>query len=327
VHEIIGRTIPPLGLPMAVGAVVANVGTLHAVSNAMDGKPVTLKVLTVTGEVARPSVLRVPIGTSVAACIAQCGGVTTDDPVYLMGGPMTGTFVDSPEALSKGVITKTLGAIIVLPRGHYLHEAATLPLDVMQRRAAGACIQCRYCTDLCPRFLIGHSFETHKVMRAFSGGVDVAMGATQAVMCCECGLCELFSCPMHLSPRRINALLKARFKEEGIPYTGPREVYAEQAALRPYRKIPTSRLAVRLGIADYLDIHPEFAGDYIPDSVRIPLQQHIGSAAVAQVKAGDRVKVGDPIGEIPEGALGARIHASIQGIVTEVGSAIAIQGG
>ena len=30
----------------------------------------------------------------------------------------------------------------------------------------------------------------------------------QAMLCCECGVCELFSCPMGLSPRRINAMLK-----------------------------------------------------------------------------------------------------------------------
>ncbi|PKN30937.1 MAG: propanediol utilization protein [Deltaproteobacteria bacterium HGW-Deltaproteobacteria-21] len=326
VNEITGRTIPPLGLPKEVGAVVANVGTLYAVSDAMDGKPVTRKMLTVTGEVARPSVLRVPIGTSLKECVSQCGGPSVDDPVYVIGGPMTGMFVDSAEELGRKVITKTVGALIALPRDHHLHEAATVPLDTMQRRAAAACIQCRYCTDLCPRFLIGHGFETHKVMRAFSGGVDVAMEATQALMCCECGLCELFSCPMHLSPRRINRLLKARFKEKGVQHTGPREVNVEQAALQPFRKIPTSRLAVRLGIAEYMDIHPEFTGDYIPNSVLIPLQQHIGSPAVARVKTGDRVKEGDLIGEIPEGGLGSRIHASIQGIVTGVGEAIAIQG-
>ena len=65
VYEVTGRTIPPLGLPKDVGAVVANVGTLASVSRAMDGTPVTHKIVTVTGEVANPSVIRVPLGTSV----------------------------------------------------------------------------------------------------------------------------------------------------------------------------------------------------------------------------------------------------------------------
>ncbi len=326
VHEITGRSIPPLGLPRDVGALVANVGTLASVSQAMDGNPMTLKVVTVTGEVLRPGLLRVPIGTGVDECVARCGGVTVDDPVYIMGGPMMGRFVDSPEALREAVITKTSGGIIVLPRGHYLHESATLPLQVMQKRAATACIQCRMCTDLCPRYLIGHSFETHKVMRAFSAGEDAAMGALQASLCCECGVCELFSCPMRLSPRRINALFKARFREQGLQYSGPKEVRGEQSALRSFRKVPVPRLAIKTGIDKYMGLHPEFAGDYLPETVRIPLRQHIGAPAVALVKAGERVRPGDCIGEIPEGALGARVHASIEGVVTEVGGSIAIKG-
>jgi len=48
------------------------------------------------------------------------------------------------------------------------------------------------------------------------------------------------------------------------------------------------------------------------------LQQHLGEAAKPVVGKGDRVKKGDVIGEIPEGALGARIHASIDGTVTAI---------
>jgi Na+-translocating ferredoxin:NAD+ oxidoreductase RnfC subunit len=113
---------------------------------------------------------------------------------------MMGSFLDQPQNMASAVVTKTSGGIIVLPRGHHLHEAATLPLRTMQMRAAAACIQCRLCTELCPRYLVGHSFETHKVMRAFGGGSDTAMGAMQAALCCECGVCELFACPMRLSP-------------------------------------------------------------------------------------------------------------------------------
>lgn len=322
VREVTGRTIPPLGLPKEVGALVANVGTLLSVQNAREGRPVTHKVVTVTGEVARPCLIRVPVGVSVTEVVQQCGGPAVPDPVYIMGGPMMGRFIDRDEDLAQAVITKTSGGIIVLPRGHFLHQAATLPLEVMQKRAAAACIQCRYCTDLCPRYLVGHGFETHRVMRAFAGGEDTAMGALQALLCCECGVCELFSCPMRLSPRRINAMLKARFTEKGVTFDRPREVHPEQAALRDYRKVPAPRLAIKTGIAEYLDIHPAYAGDFTPHQVRIPLKQHIGAPAQALVKAGDRVAVGDCIGEIPSGALGARVHASLAGVVTKVGDGV-----
>ena len=42
------------------------------------------------------------------------------------------------------------------------------------------------------------------------------------------------------------------------------------------------------------------------------------------VKAGDRVKCGDVIGESPEQGLGARIHASMDGVVKSVDGAVVI---
>jgi len=81
----------------------------------------------------------------------------------------------------------------------------------------------------------------------------------------------------------------------------------------------------RLQVARY-DIHPPFYEDEIPiTNVTIPLQQHIGQPALAVVNTGDPVKKGDLIGEIPEGALGARVHASIDGIVTAVDDTVVIE--
>ena len=81
----------------------------------------------------------------------------------------------------------------------------------------------------------------------------------------------------------------------------------------------------RLQVARY-DTHPPFCEDEIAvTKVTIPLQQHIGKPALAVVKTGDRVRKGDLVGEIPEGALGARIHASIDGIVTAVNDTVVIE--
>jgi Na+-translocating ferredoxin:NAD+ oxidoreductase RnfC subunit len=326
VHELLGRSIPPLGLPKDVGAVVSNVGTLYSVSRALDGQPVTHRVVTVTGEVGRPSVLTVPVGTAASDCIEACGGAIVSDPVLVLGGPMMGRFVDDPEEMRRTVITKTTSGLIVLPRGHYLHRMATLTVHEMQKQAGAACIQCRYCTDLCPRHNVGHGFETHRVMRAFGGGVDTAMGVLQAFMCSECGVCELFACPMRLSPRRINAMFKAQFRQEGLKYEGPRAIVDSQSILNSFRKVPVARLAIKLDLLKYMGIHPADGGELAPGSVHIPLLQHTGAPAVARVRPGDRVQAGDLIGEIPAGALGARIHASLAGTVTAVDSAVSIKG-
>jgi Na+-translocating ferredoxin:NAD+ oxidoreductase RnfC subunit len=60
--------------------------------------------------------------------------------------------------------------------------------------------------------------------------------------------------------------------------------------------------------------------NYLPEQVRIPLQQHIGAPAQPVVGAGDLVKVGDLVAVIPDGKLGANVHASIAGKVSRVGA-------
>lgn len=326
IHEITGKTVPPLGLPKDLGILVANVGSLYSVANAMDGMPMIRKVVTVTGEVNRPSVIEVPVGTDINVCINHCGGFAVSDPVVVVGGPMMGRFVDDPEDLEKEVVTKTCGGLIVLPRGHYLHQAATLLPEVMQKRAATACIQCRICSEMCPRFLVGQGFETHKVMRAFAGARGFEIDAAQAMMCCECGVCELFACPMCLSPRRVNAFLKNKFRQENVQYQGPKDVNSGQTSFREFRRVPTPRLASKIGISKYMELHPEFAGAFQPGQVTIPLSQHIGAPSIPCVKTGDQVNEGQCIADIPEGALGARVHASISGEVIAADSSITIKG-
>lgn len=50
---------------------------------------------------------------------------------------------------------------------------------------------------------------------------------------------------------------------------------------------------------------------------KFPLRQHIGGLYPLAVKVGDKVKTGDPLTAQGEG-LGALIHASIDGTVTEI---------
>lgn len=326
IHELTGDTIPPLGLPKDKGFLVANVGTLMSVSNAMDNIPLTQKVITVTGEVGNPAIVTAPIGTSITECIDACGGMTTPNPVVVLGGPMMGRFLDDPDQIDAQVVTKTTGGIIVLPENHYLQQMAGLSLDAMARRASNACIQCRMCSEMCPRYLVGQQFETHRVMRAFAGGNEHPSETLQATMCCECGVCELFACPMGLSPRRINAAFKQRYGKEGIQYQGPKKINPLHTQYRAYRKIPTPRLAMKINIGAYMDIKPAFLSDIQPDQVRIPLHQHIGAPAVPVVKPGDRVVSGELIADIAPKTLGAKIHASINGRITHVDDAITIKG-
>ena len=287
VREVTGRSVPPLGLPLMVGAVVANVGTLVSVAHALDGKPVTHKFLTVTGEVKKPGIVCVPIGTPLSACLEAAGGPTVSDPVFVLGGPMMGRMVDNA--------------------------------------AASACIQCRSCSELCPRHLLGHPFETHRVMRAFGSNAELTAEAGRlALLCCDCGVCEHVACPMGLSPRRINQAIKNELRAAGMKYEGSRDVNEAYTQWREFRRVPVPRLVNKIGISRYMELPTNDLGALSPAEVRIPLRQHIGAPAQAVVKAGDRVKCGDVIGEIPEQGLGARIHASMDGVVKSVDGAVVI---
>lgn len=325
VREVTGRSVPPLGLPLQVGAVVANVGTLVSVSHAVDGQPLMDKILTVTGDVGKPGIVSAPIGTPLSACLAAAGGSRINDPIYVIGGPMMGRVVDNQAAFEREVVTKTSGGLILLPRGHYLHTNATQPAEHLRNRAAAACIQCRMCSDLCPRQLLGHPFETHRVMRAFAAGAELSSeDGKLALMCCDCGVCEHYACPMGMSPRRINQAVKTALRAKKVAYDGSREIVEERTDWRTYRRVPVPRLASRIGVAPYVDLVMADLGEISPPEVCIPLRQHIGSPAKPVVAAGDVVRRGDLLGDIPPDALGARVHATIDGRVTSVGDAVTI---
>jgi Na+-translocating ferredoxin:NAD+ oxidoreductase RnfC subunit len=316
VREVTGRSVPPLGIPLNVGTIVANVGTLADVDAALGGKAVTQKFLTVTGEVSSPAVMRAPLGTDLSKCLEAAGGALSADPVFIIGGPMMGRMVEGLDGLARERVTKTTGGLIVLPSGHPLHKNATLSVEFMRRRAASACIQCRACSDLCPRRLIGHPFETHKVMRAFASGREGSELGASAVICCECGACEQYACPMGMSPRRVNQAVKASLRQASIPYEGTKELQPENTRWREFRRIPVPRLASRLGIASYMALKTPYIGELSPAEVTIPFRQHIGAPAVPTVSIGTPVRIGDCLGAIPENALGACVHASIDGVVT-----------
>ena len=314
VNEVLGKIVPEGGIPLNVLAVVCNVESLLNVSRAIKGKPVTDRYLTVCGEVDQPMICRVPIGTPAEEVIRKAGGATIENTAVVMGGPMMGRVLES----TSEPVVKTTSGIVVLPRHHNVIRDKQKDLERMRFIAKSACTQCSRCTDLCPRNLIGHSLEPHKIMRhlAYTPGMSGEV-LEDALICSECGVCEKFACPMMLSPREINAAIKRKLMAAGVKRERQRETY-RVSPFKDTRKIPINRLLERLDVARY-NTHPQFSADSIePGKVVIPLQQHIGKPSEAAVRNGSTVKRGDLIGEIPEGALGARIHASIDGRVTSV---------
>jgi Na+-translocating ferredoxin:NAD+ oxidoreductase RnfC subunit len=307
-----GKTVPEDGLPLDVGVVVDNVETLANIAQAIKGEAVTARWVTVCGEVKVPQVMKAPIGVKISDVVGLCGGSLIENPAFYIGGPMMGAVVEGDFPVSK-----TLTGVFVLPPEHPLLVKRALRMAWILRQAQSACTDCRLCTDSCPRFLLGHDIEPHKIMRIVSLSME---GRTREVLsahlCCFCGVCE-YACPMSLSPRRVYEKTWEQLNREGITFPHIRRDL-QTHPMRAFRRIPSGRLLSRLGLNKY-NVEVKYDDTkWSPKEVTILLKQHIGAPAEAIVSAGDKILRGQVIGEIPEGKISARVHSSIDGQVIAV---------
>ncbi|MDT8297465.1 MAG: electron transport complex subunit RsxC, partial [Spirochaetaceae bacterium] len=100
-----GREIPSGKLPIEVGVINTNIGTLVSVAEAVrDDKPVIERVITVAGGAIRePGNIRARVGSSVRDLIEECGGFSEDPVKFISGGPMMGfAFGDLDTPVIKG---------------------------------------------------------------------------------------------------------------------------------------------------------------------------------------------------------------------------------
>ena len=187
---VTGRKVPPGALPLDVGVVVSNVGSVCAIAFAvLKQKPLTHRVITVTGEgVRKPKNLFVPIGTSYRCLIDYCGGLNPDAVRIVSGGPMMGfafTDLDLP-------VTKGTSGITVLTR------------DDVKKAAETACVRCGRCVDVCPMNLV----PTKLAVAARNQAPDVAE-TYHITACVECGCCA-YTCPASLPLVQLIRMGKAQ---------------------------------------------------------------------------------------------------------------------
>jgi len=313
VYTATGRLIPPAGIPLQVGCVVSNVETLYNVHLAGQGKPVTEKFLSVCGAVAQAKSFWAPVGTPFRDLLAEAGDATVPDfGIFVSGIMMGSTTFDLDD-----VVTKTTGGIIVLPRDHYLFTRKTRSQQEMNQIGKSACDQCSYCTEFCPRYLLGYEVMPHKVMRSLGFTVTGSEIWNQwSELCCSCGICTLYACPEDLYPKEACDMGKQDRRAAGLKFVQQKPV--EVHPMKEYRRIPLAQLRKRLKIEEYEREAPFEKVDLRPAAVRIKLKQHAGQPAAASVKEGQKVKKGQVVGRVEEGKLGAPVHASIDGKVKAV---------
>jgi electron transport complex protein RnfC len=201
IQALTGVQVPGGRLPLHVGVVVNNVGTMAAVDDWFRlGKPLIERVVTVSGPgVSQPANLMVPLGTPVRAVLEACGGVTPDAALVIMGGPMMG----QPLASLDVPVLKGTSGLLVFREG-----------DLEQQREH-ACIRCGRCLEACACFL--NPSVLGRLARKERWDV---MAEHHLMDCMECGACS-FACPSRIplvqqfrvakaQLRRVAALEKQR---------------------------------------------------------------------------------------------------------------------
>jgi len=175
IKAVTGKEVPSGGLPIAVGAVVSNVGTAFAVYEAIQkNKPLFERVVTITGKaVANPSNFRVRIGTATSELVEAAGGLPEDTGKIISGGPMMGRAIASLEV----PVTKGTSGILLMPN------------EESKRKEYMECIRCSRCVSVCPMGLEPYLLMTLGQKQIFD------RAETNRVMdCIECGSCS-YTCP------------------------------------------------------------------------------------------------------------------------------------
>ncbi len=321
VYDVLGRVIPPGGIPLNVGAVVINVETALNIAWS-DRQPVVEKFLTIAGAVAEPVTLRVPIGVTLAQCVAAAGGPTVGNASYLVGGVMMGRLEDDHQAL----VDKTTGGVVVLPEDHVVVRRRRQDWHQIARIGRSACDQCSFCTELCPRWLLGHPIEPHKAMRSLGFNLVGEANVNGTAFCCECNLCSLYACPEDLDPRSVCVQNKRRLAAERHRWENPPFNPRRPQLHMDNRKAPMPRLMQKLGLTGFRNVGPLNPRLLDTRKVGIRLKQHIGEPCQPTVQLGQQVAKGQVVGRpaMRDGgpALGVPVHASIEGTVTALDNGV-----
>ena len=119
-------------------------------------------------------------------------------------------------------------------------------------------------------------------------------------------------------------MLKKELGARRIRYERSGEDF-EASSERECRKVPSKRAAARVGVLKYYDYEIDNFIEKEPKEVVISLRMNIGAPSKPIVKVGQMVLQGDLIACISPDALGANVHASISGMVTEVSDVIRIE--
>ncbi|MBM4181020.1 MAG: electron transport complex subunit RsxC [Betaproteobacteria bacterium] len=197
IKSLLGIEVPPGKLPMHVGVVVNNVGTLTQLGQILPaGQGLTERVVTVTGPgIKKPGDYWVPIGTPMRTVLEWAGAQDVSEREIILGGPMMGQAVASLEV----PVTKAVSGILVFDRRH---------IEAPASRRSYPCIKCGECVNVCPMGLNPSMLGMLAARREY----DLMSSDHHIGECFECGCCT-YVCPAHIPLVQQFKVAKAILRE------------------------------------------------------------------------------------------------------------------
>ena len=179
IKAITGQELPLGKLPMDMGCVVQNVGTVFAVYEAvLKNKPLFERIVTISGDgCIHPGNYRVRVGTPVSSLIEETGGLEDDVHKIILGGPMMGNAIVN---IAAPVTKLTSGILLLKDESFSKHEASS-------------CIRCGKCALSCPAGL--RPFAIKQAITFNDTTEDLRK--LHAGDCIECGCCS-YICPANI---------------------------------------------------------------------------------------------------------------------------------
>jgi len=179
IKAISGKEVPPGGLPLDIGYLVQNAGTIYAVYEAVYAdKPLIERIVTISGDcLYRPGNYLIKIGMTIEEIINECGIELHQDPEkIIMGGPMMGI---AQADLQTPVLKSTSGILFLSEKSAPLFEESQ-------------CVKCAKCVDVCPVRIVPTDIMKN-VKKQYWQEVEELYVAD----CIECGACN-YACPARI---------------------------------------------------------------------------------------------------------------------------------
>lgn len=194
IAAIAKREVPSGKLPVDVGCIVQNVGTVFAIYEAvMKNKPLYERILTVSGDACKhPANYRVRVGTPISYLIEKSGGLMEATTQVILGGPMMGNSVSNLNA----PVTKLTSGILMLSD------------NLAGKETEMDCIRCGKCAQVCP---IG--LEPFLIARLMRNNQTENLREAHVLDCIECGCCA-YTCPARVPLLDYCKLAKTELKKK-----------------------------------------------------------------------------------------------------------------